>query len=464
MTNHHHRRRAVLASLTAAILTPNLAAAAGFALIEANARGQGNAYAGAAANTLDASTIFFNPAGMTSFEGNNMVIAGHYILPDSTFNNQGSTAGPAWANTPFSSLNGEDDNGGANAVVPNFYYVRAIDEDSKFGIGINAPFGLATKYNDDWVGRYNAIISDLQIINFNPSYAYQVSDDFSVGVGVDFMVAHVNLSSAIDFGALCTANFGPTVCSDRGALPQQADGLADLEGDNFDDVAVGFNFGLTYAISPDSTLGFAYRSEVDIDVEGDADFTVPASVADFVFATGQFADTGLEAGITLPESLSLSYAHRVDRITYLADITWTGWSSFQELRINYDNENQDPTINDYSWEDVFRYSFGIDYQYSEETTYRIGLAYDESPVPSAERRTPRLPGTDRTWLSFGVSKQMDKDMSIDIGYSHLFIDDVEIDNQVEVSNPALEPVLGSTLTGEYEASVDIFSVQINWNF
>ena len=55
-------------------------------------------------------------------------------------------------------------------------------------------------------------------------------------------------------------------------------------------------------------------------------------------------------------------------------------------------------------------------------------------------------------------------MSIDIGYSRLFFDDVEINNQYEVSNPALEPVLAATLSGEYVASVDIFSVQINWNF
>jgi len=464
MTNPILHPRALCASLLAVSLFPGALSAAGFALIENNARGQGNAYAGAAAHTPDASTVYFNPAGMTALQGDQMAVAAHYILPDSNFNNNGSTAGPAFAGTPFGMLNGDEDNGGSNALVPNFYYVKTIDEQSRFGFGFNAPFGLATKYNDDWVGRYHAIISDLQILNFNPSYAYQVNDQFSVGVGLDFMVAHINLTSAIDFGAVCLGNFTASVCQDRGAMPQQADGIADLEGDNYDDIAVGYNFGLTFQTSPDSKIGVAYRSEVDLKAEGDADFKVPASVADFVYATGGFIDTGLEAEVTLPASLSVSYAREVGRITYLADITWTGWSSFEELRIDYDNPLQDPTINTYAWEDVMRYSFGIDYQYSDDTVYRVGLAFDESPVPSAERRTPRLPGTDRTWLSLGLSKMLDKSTSIDIGYSHLFIDDAEINNQYEVSNPALEPVLGATLVGDYEASVDIFSVQLGWKF
>nr|MDJ0882095.1 outer membrane protein transport protein [Gammaproteobacteria bacterium] len=315
------------------------------------------------------------------------------------------------------------------------------------------------KYDDDWVGRYHAVVSDLQIVNFNPSLGYKVNDNLSLGGGVDMMLAHVQLTQAIDFGAICLAQFTSSICQGLGALPQQADGFGDLEGDNFDDVALGYNLGLKYKLSDTSSLGITYRSEVDIDVDGDADFSVPAAGA-FVFASNLFLDTGLEASVTLPASFSISYANQVDNITYLADITWTGWSSFEELRIEYDNSNQPTTVNTYAWEDVYRYSFGIDYQYSDDTVYRFGLALDESPVPSPERRTPRLPGNDRTWVSFGVSKQLDNSMSIDVGYSHLFIDDAEIENEVESSIPTL----ASTLDGEYEASVDIFSVQLTWQY
>lgn len=451
-------RRTLVSSLLISLL-PSVAMASGFALIETNARGQGNAYAGAAANTPDASTIFFNPAGLTDLEGDQLTVAGHYIIPHSSFSNDGSTAAGVFAGSPFQNLNGDDDDGGSPALVPNLYWAKTINESTKFGLGFNSPFGLATKYDDDWVGRYHGVVSDLKIMNINPSIGYKINDQFSIGAGVDFMLGSVTLTSAIDFGAICMAQFNYETCAGLGSLPQSGDGFAELTGDNLDDISVGFNLGLKFNFSEQSTLGIAYRSEVEMNVEGDADFTVPTS-ASFVYAGNLFLDTGLKATVDLPASLSISYAHQVDKVTYLADATWTGWSSYEELRVVYDNPDQPDSVTTNEWEDVMRYSLGIDYQYADDTIYRVGMAYDETPVPSAERRTPRLPGTDRTWFSLGVSKQVDSNLSIDIGYSHLMMDEAEINNEFESS----VPTLAATLTGEYDASVNIFSAQLNWQY
>jgi len=218
-------------------LIPGLAQAAGFALIETNASGQGNAYAGAAANTLDASTIFFNPAGLMALEKDHVVLASHLIMPDSSFTNNGSSASPLLGPAPPAGLGGpllgEDDDGGFNAFVPNFYWVKTLDESMKFGLGVNTPFGLATKYNDDWVGRYHGVVSDLKMININPSIGYQLNDKMSIGGGVDVMLGTVELSSAIDFGAVCVASLDAATCTGLGALPQAADGFVTFDGDNF---------------------------------------------------------------------------------------------------------------------------------------------------------------------------------------------------------------------------------------
>lgn len=445
MLQQNNFRRTLISSLFLTTMMPSLASAAGFALIETNARGQGNAYAGAAAYTPDASTIFFNPAGMMGLDEDQLVLASHIILPESSFTNNGSVNAAAVGGTPIS---GGNDDGGFDAFVPNLYWVKNIDEDMKFGLGINAPFGLAIKYDDTWVGRYHAVVSDLQVLNFNPSMAYQLNDTVAIGGGLDFMVADVILSQAIDFAAVL------------GQTPNSDDGFVELTGDNFDDVAVGFNFGLLFDVNYETDIGVAYRSEVDIDVKGDANFTVPASAA-LLVANGQFIDTGLTAGITLPQSLSVSIAHQQDKITYLADITWIGWSSFDELRIKFDNPLQADGLTTENWDDTMRYSFGIDYQYNPNMVLRTGIALDETPVPSAERRTPRLPGNDRTWLSFGLSYEIDNAFSVDVGYSHLFFDDTQINNELE--SEASDNVK-ATLTGTYEASVDILSVQLNWNY
>jgi long-chain fatty acid transport protein len=129
------------------------------------------------------------------------------------------------------------------------------------------------------------------------------------------------------------------------------------------------------------------------------------------------------------------------------------------LRIEYDNPAQPDSVTTEDWDDSNRYSIGLDYQYSDKMILRTGVALDETPVPSRERRTPRLPGNDRTWLSFGLSYLINPQMSVDVGYSHLFIDDAKIDNEFESS----VPTLNATLEGEYEAEVDIFSAQLNWN-
>jgi len=451
-------RRTLISSLLFSLL-PTVASASGFALIEGSGRGQGNAFAGAAAHMPDASTIFFNPAGMADLQGDQLSIAAHFIIPHSKFSNGDSKASALFTGSPFANLNGSDEDGGHEALVPNIYWVKSINQATRFGLGVYSPFGLATKYDDTWRGRYHGVVSDLAIININPSLSYQVNDQLSIGLGVDFMLGDVDLQSAVDFGAICMAQFNYQTCAGLGSLPQQGDGYAKLTGDNYNDISVGYNLGLKYKINENNTIGLAYRSGVDMNVTGKANFTVPAS-ASFVYAGNLFVDTGLSATVSLPDSLSLSYAVTAGKATYLLDITRTGWSSFDELRIKYDNPAQPDSVTTENWKDINRYSLGMDYQYTESTVFRVGVAYDETPVPSARRRTPRLPGTDRTWLSFGVSNQLDDGLSIDIGYSHLFLDTANIDNTFE----STVPTLAATLNGSYDASINIFSVQLNWQY
>jgi long-chain fatty acid transport protein len=430
--------------------------ASGFALIENSASGQGNAFAGAAAVASDASTIWFNPAGMMHLGNDELVVAGHFIKPNSKFTNNNSTGAAALGSPP---LSGTDDDGGFNAITGNFYIVKTLDENAKLGLGITTPFGLATRYDDNWVGRYHGVETDLKTINFNPSIAFKFNEQLSLGAGINLMLADVILTSAVDFGSLCYAFFSPGSCATMGANPQQSDGFADLSGDNFNDFAWGINLGLLYQISPDTRLGLAYRSRVTIDVTGDANFTVP-SAGGFATANSLFLDTGLKASVTLPDSLSLSLASEQDKWTWLADLTWTGWGSFKELRIIYDNPAQPNTVTTEEWKNTVRVSAGVNYQYSDAMILRAGWAYDETPIPNAERRTVRIPGNSRRWLSFGVGYVLNKDINLDFGYSHLFVSDTQINNEFESS----VPTLAATINGTYEASVDILSAQLSWKY
>ncbi len=466
MRNFHFNIGSFAAATLLSIGSVGSAHASGFALIEVNASGQGNAYAGAAANTNNASTIFFNPAGMMNLDGQQLVLAAHFIEPSAKFTDDGSVRttnlGPFQGDLSDGDSGRLTDDGGEGAFIPNLYWVKPLDENTSFGLGLNTPFGLKTEYEDDWVGRYHAILSDLKTININPSLGYRVNNRLSLGAGVNLMLAEVDLTSAVDMGAVCLALAGAGTCVPafpNGIVDEETDGLGELDGDNFGDFSLGFNVGLHYMISNQTSIGVAYRSEITIEVDGDADFTLPANgVGAIISTTPLFVDTGLTAEVTLPASFSVSVAHKVNKITWLADATWTGWSSFDELRIEYDNPDQPDSVTTEDWDDTMRYSVGFDYQATDKLILRAGLALDESPVPSAERRTPRLPGNDREWVSLGFSYIATKAVSIDFGYSHLFIKDAKTDNEFE----SAVPTLTHSLKGEYEAEVDILSAQLNW--
>jgi len=445
MTNTTTAKKLVSTAISAVIASGvfySSAQASGFALIENSASGQGNAFAGAAAYAEDASTVWFNPAGMTKLKNNQLLIAGNAIIPDSSFTNDGSTDG---LNTP---LGGANDNTNNIAFVPNFYWVTDFGEKTKFGLGVTTPFGLTTEYNDNWVGRYHGVKTQMRSLNFNPSIAREVNDNLSIGVGINMFITDITLTSAVDFGSLLGA-------------PQQVDGFAVLQADNttFNEFAWGFNLGFLYDFDQGTSLGVAYRSEIDVSTTGKARFKVPAAAAP-VLGSGAFQDTNIKSSVTLPQSLSVSVKHDLNSIKLLADITWTGWSSFDELRIQYANPFQPDTVTTENWDDTFRYSLGADFDVSQKMTLRTGVAYDETPIPGPQFRTPRIPGDNRTWLSFGITYRFAPSFIVDVGYSHLFIDDSEIDHTLETSLPPLN----ATLRGTYEASVDIISAQLRWNY
>lgn len=403
--------------------TPVAAQAAGFALIEQSGSGMGNAYAGAAAVAEDASTIFFNPAGMTYIQGTQAVGALHLIKPNAEFNNQGSVAG---AGKP---LGDEGPNAGDLALVPNFYFKTDITDQLQFGVGVNVPFGLKTEYDKEWLGRFQANMSEVKTININPSIAFKVNDQLSLGFGVSVMRAEATLTRAVNFGAA-------------------GQGSVKIEGDDW---GFGFNLGAIYQATADTRIGVAYRSKVEQHLEGDAKFRRPAGIP---FAAAPDGD--VKADVSLPGSLSISTFSRLnDTWDLMADVTWTRWSQFKELAV-YRDSGALLTRTPENWENTLRYSVGVNYHYSDAIKLRAGFAYDEEAIKD-EFRTARIPGNDRKWLSLGASYQMSPTSKFDIGYSHLFISDAKIDdNQIASGN--------GRVRGDFEGSVDILSLQYTHNF
>ena len=424
------------------LLSFGTAFGAGFALVEQGVSGLGNAYAGGAAIADDSSTIFFNPAGMTRLPGNEVLFGAHVIMPYLKFTNEGSTHVTGVALT-----GGNGGEAGPTKVVPNMYYSRKMSDRVVVGIGVNAPFGLATKYDRTWVGRYHGVESDMMSININPSIAYKASDNLSVGAGFSAQYVKAKLTSAVDFGTIGFFN-SPQI---PGLLPQQNDGYFELEGDSW---GVGYNMGLLFELSKDTRAGMAYRSRIKHTLKGDADFSnVPAPLS------STFRDTGGKADVTLPDSLSVSFFHQFNpQWAVMADFTWTNWSLYERLIVNFDSAlPPNRTVN--NWQDSYRYSVGASYAPGNKWVIRAGTAYDTSAIGDKKSRTPRVPDADRIWLAIGAGYKLSDMFNLDFGYAHLFINDPEIEKTATGDDS-----LRGALRGYYSSHIDIVSAQLTMRF
>jgi len=229
----------------------NTVSAAGFAVMEQSSKSLGTATAGATASE-NADSVFFNPAGMTGIESPVIEIGAAAILPSFKFNDKGSTYGTKANPIPMPPLTGSEPDAGESVVVPNIYYVQPLPYDLTFGLAFNAPYGLETKYSDDWIGRYAGIRSDMSTMQLSPTLAWKINNNFSIGAGFSVSRIDATLTSAIDFGSIVYSATGGAM-----GMPGALDGDVSLEGD---DVSYGFNIGAMYKFSENTRIGVDYRS------------------------------------------------------------------------------------------------------------------------------------------------------------------------------------------------------------
>jgi long-chain fatty acid transport protein len=434
--------------------------ASGFALIEQSVSSMGTAYANGSAGIDDASTLFFNPASMTRLEGKNLSGGVHVVRSDVEFSGKGyyNPSNPAiqqsgLAGPPPVPIQGKkNDDAGETFAVPHGAYSHQFNDRLWFGLSVNAPYGLRTEYSDNWVGRYNAIKSELTTVNINPSLAWKIDEHASVGFGVSALYAKGELTNAVDGGLGATLQQIPIPWVPGS---NTFDGKAKLTGDDW---GYGYNLGVLLEPSDSTRLGIAYRSKVNLTIEGDAEVSGLPAPLNVLNGT-----KNAKLDLSLPDSLSLSGLHQLNpQWAIMADVTWTKWSTLDELDVKIQGGSQ--SVTQLQWNDTTRYAIGATYKYSESWLFRSGVAFDQTPVPDSQLRTARIPDADRTWLSVGANYKYNKKLSFDLGYAHLFVDNPDIN-----SSDAYDPTTGLNtgfhrIKGSYDASVDILSAQVNWRF
>lgn len=445
---------ALLAVPALALVTANEARASAFALHEQGVSGLGNAYAGAAAAAEDASTVWWNPAGMARLApGKHLLFGGHIIAPSTKFSNGASV--PAAASNPSRIGNGGD--AGGAVLVPNLFFAMDLNRQWNFGLGVNVPFGLATEYDADWIGRFQGIDSEVKTLNINPSVSYKLSDQASLGFGLSYQHGEIDLLSAVNYSGIAFGAGGAGLLGAVGGAGVEGQNKTGLDGD-----AWGFNIGALFDVTPATRLGIHYRSSLDYEMEGSTSFSsVPAAFGAVAALSAATSAGNVKLDLETPASLSLSAAHKVNgRLEILGDVTWTEWSKISRLPlIRTSGPASGATLDTltFNFDDTWRVAVGANYKWSGPWTLRAGVAYDQSPVPNAEDRSVRLPDNDRYWFSLGATYQMSPSGRFDVGYTFINIKDADINNDQRTAGRGL-------VNGTYEATVNIFSVSYQHSF
>ncbi|MFI4956973.1 MAG: OmpP1/FadL family transporter [Gammaproteobacteria bacterium] len=414
----------------------------GFALHEQNASGLGEFYAGAGAIAEEASTNYYNPAGLVLLPGTQISISGVNVMSAFTF--EGDTEyqtgiGAPYPPTALYSAEGSTA-AGTSRLVPAVHISHRFTDQIAAGFSVTAPFGLATEYSDESIARYQAIESDMYTLNIGPSLAFRVLPWLSLAAGFDAQYAELKVSSAVNYAF----GYEPSPETDN------------ISKNHATSWAWGWHAAAMAIISPQSHVGLNYRSNFEHDFSGNSRF----KDADGNLIT----DSHVSGTADFPWLVDLSGSHAFnDKWTVLGSVAYTNWSSISALTLdnvatsiaghNATGTSTDPLNYENSWS-AFA---GLRYQYNPYVMFKVGGGYDQSPTQD-EDRDLRLPDSNRWIASAGIRviPPQVKNLSLDLAYARIFANDAPIEKSLED-----ETTVTNTADGTVTGHADLIGAQIS---
>jgi long-chain fatty acid transport protein len=398
--------------------------------VSAKALGMGNVFAAVAD---DLSTIYFNPAGLTSQTSFSVSLAAFPTIPSTKYTLDDEST---------------DKTKHLLALVPYLYAASPVTDRLTIGFGVNSPFGLETHWGEEGPLRYQATDSELVYIGFNPTVAYRLSDRVSVGAGVVYARVSARMDSRLNETALNSyLNTLPTV---------SPDGKKSLQGDGG---GWGWNAGLLCDLGDGQSVGLSYRSAIRADIKGETRLSDLSDTTAFVFGGDSYTTT-TETDLDFPASVIVGYAYRQGPWTWAVDGEWTGYSVVKNTPLTF--SESDPTrsaiLNDgnpimQSWTNTWNFGAGVDRKLTPSVSARAGFSYFPAVVPETtwEPSTP-----DAAIYAYTVGSGWTRgDCTLDLAYVYFDYVKRHVHNGVGASS-------GATVNGAYKTVAHVISVSMSW--
>lgn len=461
--------RTLISTAIVALITTHSLHAGSFSLYtEGTASAESNYAAGIAAEAADASTGWYNPAGLALIHSQQMVVGGAGVFPVSKISGTSTFSTPPLPNYVQSF---SDFNGAKSAFVPSFHYALPLGENTTFGLSVVSPFGLSTNW--DWKSpvRYAATYSELITTTVSPEIGAKLNEHFALGAGIDFQYARVKFNQVLGSPAYMTA-LSPLLPGDPG--PRTLDSTSYNKGQS---TAVGFHAGAMFMFNDNhSRVGVNYLSTVNHKFHGHSQLhgklaspginifnpvSLVAANPHAKFRTNTLTSNNIE----FPDILTISgYQDVNDRLALLGSVVFTGWSVLESINLNnvaafvpgvgQANVNSVSTT---AYRDTWRVAAGANYKVNSDWMLRVGGGYDQTPTNNANRDI-RIADTNRWALSAGTRYQARPDIGVELGYTHLFSVSDEPINKTQLAGSGSTYNIHASATG----SADLVGLQVVW--
>ena len=412
--------------------------AGAFALREQSAAGEALSFAGTAAGAAGLGSISFNPATITQFSGFQGSFNLTGISPFAEHVNQAGTgAGYGNIGTLFGGSSKSGDIG-LDAVVPASFLTYQLNQQLWMGLSVTTPYGLATKMDNNYVGRAYGSTTKVTSIEATPMLGYRWSEMLSFGAGLRVMQLKAKYASAIP----------------AASAPSQW-GIIGLQGDG---VGVGYSAGFTVTPLKGTDIGIGYRSEVKQNLKGDF-FGAPLAAA----------NQPIGMSVPLPQSAMISLRQVVsERWSLMASYEWTDWSRIGSPAVTLQSNGQPHPIQPnvpLKYNDNWFVSVGAEYAYNPPWTLRSGLSFESGPFKETTRGL-RLPDNDRIWVSFGAGYKISDAMTLDLAYLHVFpmATKVKIDANNAAYSAALAAYGMDNLSTKVKEHIDVVALALTYRF
>ena len=356
-------------------------------------------------NNYGPESAFGNPAGMTGLKEDAILIGSQVLVPKIKFDSDIATAGGS-----------DGGNAGNTALIPSFFAVKSISENARAGFSVVAPLGGGYDYGSNFVGRYSAQEVELSGVAISPSFGYKVNDKLSIGGGISFLYTLFEMDIALNRG-------------------EDPDGQARIE--DAEDWGQQFFVGIQYQLNEKTLLGILYRSEADIDLDGD--FTIrglPTPVSG-----------SASAGWDNPQLIEIGLSYQVnEKLIIFTQANWEDWSAFSENTFQISGSGVGTTVTDLDrdFRDTYRFGVGMSYRTGKDM-YLFGTSYDSSPV-SNSNRTFDLPVDEQFRIATAFIHAPEEAFSYGISLSWVYFGEGKVDQTSQ----------GVRAKGEFEENWGLF--------